>query len=258
MYSPTIQSNVRGIRNLGNSCYVSAVLQGLLSLSPFTESVSNRSLEAATPSSAKIFHSLIALARNRQAKLTSAPQCALDIMDAVSEHSSLFTRFTQEDAHEFLCGLLNFLDDELQSLFTKKGNDKNSAADNGSPSGLPLTLCPTDANFSCQIEHMMTCLTCRHAEPTFETFRDLSLPLPSKLQLPTIRRSIPIFAGEESNESEPREVSASIQTVLQSFFSEEVVERKCDKCKGQTANVRHHITILPRILVLHLKVNREN
>ncbi|PIN17945.1 Ubiquitin-specific protease [Handroanthus impetiginosus] len=158
--------SVRGLVNLGNTCFFNSIMQNLLAINSLRdyffkldESVGSLSaavrklfLETSTESGLKgvinprsLFGSLC----------TKAPQ---------------FRGYQQHDSHDLLRCLLDGLSTEELST---RNHTKSSQAPVADPTFI-------DAIFGGQLSSTVSCLECGHASTIYEPFLDLSLPVPTK------------------------------------------------------------------------------
>ena len=116
--SSTRSSQLGGIRNLGNSCYMSAILQALLSIPAFVSALTSPRLisaehELPSPlSSSSFYWHLASLALLYQ----QSDHGVLDIgelKEVIGSKRERFAGNTQQDAHEFLSECLNALQDDV-------------------------------------------------------------------------------------------------------------------------------------------------
>ena len=116
--SSTRSSHLGGIRNAGNNCYISAILQALLSIPAFMSALTSPRLisadhELPSPlSSSSFYWHLVTLALQYQ----QSDHGVLDISELKEVIGSKRERFagnTQQDAHEFLSECLNALQDDI-------------------------------------------------------------------------------------------------------------------------------------------------
>uniref|UniRef100_A0A7S2HH47 Ubiquitin carboxyl-terminal hydrolase n=1 Tax=Helicotheca tamesis TaxID=374047 RepID=A0A7S2HH47_9STRA len=124
----------KGMRNLGNTCYLNSAIQMLMGLDDFEEQLTKakqdaESLTAGTTScdgEGKKYPLCDALIEVFQclrdpppANSTFDPVNPKRLKDVVDELTSQFTGYRQQDAHEFLSTLLDLLHDEMSASVDK-------------------------------------------------------------------------------------------------------------------------------------------
>ncbi|XP_059656806.1 ubiquitin carboxyl-terminal hydrolase 20-like [Cornus florida] len=184
--SPALSSEIKpsvvgaGLVNLGNTCFLNAVLQCFTHTVPLVQGL--RSFNRTVPCDFAVdnegFCVLCALRGHMELSLASTGRVVspLKLVDNLSYFSSSFRRFQQEDAHEFLQCLLDRLDSGIQ-LKTK---DK--------------TLSSHDDNFVKQVFggrliSKLRCCNCGHRSDTYEPLIDLSLEIEDVDSLPSALQS---------------------------------------------------------------------
>lgn len=205
-----------GLRNLGNTCYLNAVLQALLALPPFVHALTALVPPAPAPATAGVLTApsvATALADLVRAR-TAAPalvQSPARVKAAVGRVGAQFAGSAQQDAHELLVVLLDALNDELAPRV---------------PAGTPT---PVAATFRAELAVAVECTQCHAASRHAEHETCLSLSLPAAAPLP------------------------DVAACVAAFFRDEPLACTCAHC-GCTAAVKHtRLHHAPRVLVLHLK-----
>eukprot|EP01105_Mastigella_eilhardi_P010974 TRINITY_DN2532_c0_g1_i5.p1 TRINITY_DN2532_c0_g1~~TRINITY_DN2532_c0_g1_i5.p1 ORF type:complete len:813 (-),score=231.40 TRINITY_DN2532_c0_g1_i5:89-2230(-) len=219
-----------GFMNLGNTCYLSAVLQCLSSLSCFVRDLRAVPLFDSTRQQPSVtgvgyYHALVELFHQKEVKGHGALN-PRHVKDSLSKHVPLFAGYRQQDAQEFLACSLNQLEEELAIHVAVLDKGKSEA-----------THCPVNRNFSCLVEHAFECLSCHRQSTVKELFRDFSIDLPPQ-------DVIKEFFGTET---------PTVEDLLTMFFKEDTLEKRCELCDNNNAKVTHFICGLPRVLVVHLK-----
>ncbi|XP_050759468.1 inactive ubiquitin carboxyl-terminal hydrolase 50 [Gymnogyps californianus] len=217
-----------GLRNLGNTCYMNAILQCLCSVPPLVEYFLSGKYKAAlrkeNGESATAFGWLMS-------------NMWLGEFDCVSPeifHSVLgkryptFSKRTQQDAQEFLICMLNELHEALKNS-SKRRRITDAKANRGSVSETSIIT----QLFEGQLSYDITCLECKTTIKRPESFTVLSLPIPSKS-------------------------ACSLQDCLNCFFQQDTLtwnnQIHCSWCgTKQDAAVKATITKAPQIIIFHLK-----
>ncbi|CAB1447159.1 unnamed protein product [Pleuronectes platessa] len=221
------QPPLQGFSNLGNTCYMNAILQSLFSLPSFSNDMLRQSIPWKE----------------------GAHQC---ITQAFRSPHERFSGNMQNDAHEFLSQCLDQLKDDVEKMNKSWTNDTSASSSSSGvcESGPEATsssaktepgeevetsriyTCPVAVNMEFEVQHTITCKGCGEVLNKREQFNDLSIDLPRR------KKTLPL---------------RSIQDSLDLFFRMEEIEYSCEKCNGKTATVTHKFSKLPRVLILHLK-----
>uniref|UniRef100_A0A8D2J7R5 Ubiquitin carboxyl-terminal hydrolase n=1 Tax=Varanus komodoensis TaxID=61221 RepID=A0A8D2J7R5_VARKO len=246
-----------GLRNLGNTCFMNAVLQCLSSTKPLRDYCLRREFRQEQPGTLRTqqelteaFADVIATLWHPDSTEAANPSRFKAVFQ---KYVPSFTGYSQQDAQEFL----KFLMDRLHVEINRKGRRTPSIlSDAKRPSVLEDADALSDdeqANqmwkryleredskivdlFVGQLKSCLKCQACGYRSTTFEVFCDLSLPIPKKGFTGgkvSLLDCFSLFAKEEELDSENAPV--------------------CDKCRQRTRSTKK-LTIqrFPRILVLHL------
>ncbi|XP_042797720.1 ubiquitin carboxyl-terminal hydrolase 3 isoform X3 [Prionailurus viverrinus] len=230
-----------GLRNLGNTCFMNAILQSLRSLVE------------------EFRKTLCALWQGSQTAFS--PESLFYVVWKIMPN---FRGYQQQDAHEFMRYLLDHLHLELQGGFNGvsrsailqensalSGSNKccmkgiyktNSLETEGKENGASTVV---TAIFGGILQNEVNCLICGTESRKFDPFLDLSLDIPSQ------------FRNKRSKNQENGPV-CSLRDCLRSFTDlEELDETElymCHKCKKkQKSTKKFWIQKLPKVLCLHLK-----
>lgn len=246
-----------GLRNLGNTCFMNAVLQCLSSTKPLRDYCLRKDYLQEQPAGPRAPQELTeAFADVIAALWHPEPTEAVNpgrFKAVFQKYVPSFTGYSQQDAQEFL----KFFMDRLHAEINRKGRRTPSIlADTRRPPA------PEDADtlsdderanlmwkryleredskivdlFVGQLKSCLKCQACGYRSTTFEVFCDLSLPIPKKS-----------FAGGK----------VSLHDCFSLFTKEEELDSEnapvCDKCRQRTRSTKK-LTIqrFPRVLVLHL------
>ncbi|XP_054805641.1 ubiquitin carboxyl-terminal hydrolase 2 isoform X2 [Prosopis cineraria] len=164
---------VRGMSNLGNTCFFNSIMQNLLAMSKLRDNFLKLDAPAGplTSSLKKLF-----VETNPDSGLKSIIN-PRSFFCCVCSKSPQFRGYQQHDSHELLCCLLEGLGSE--ELAARK--QKDAPEKDGILSNVPTLV---DALFGGQLSSTVCCVECGHASVVHEPFLDLSLPVPSKKSPP--------------------------------------------------------------------------
>ena len=240
----------RGIANLGNTCYMGAVLQALRGAPSFA-----RRLDAllrahvdkhsgGAPASLGAVRTCVEL---RRCLAAADSQSLPALLTAVGKrvgaaHAGAFTGShlrRQQDAHEFLVALLDAVGIEACSATAAAAEGK----ENISPSLKLADATPPDpvqATFGATLERHLRCASCGVARPgaVAEPANILSLTLTPELRRQTGLNAAPFRLTD---------------LLRRGLLGEEEVELTCPACGGKSAKSRFFVRRFPETLVVHLK-----
>lgn len=254
---PVLGSGHVGLRNLGNTCFLSAVLQCLSRTKPLRDYILRQEYRHEQHTTCRTQQELTEAFADVIASLWSpeAPDAANPsrLRAVFQKYVPSFNGYSQQDAQEFL----KFFMDRIHMEINRKCRKTPSIL---SDAKRPTSLEPQDslndderANlmwkryleredskvvdlFVGQLKSCLKCQSCGYRSPTFEVFCDLSLPIPKKG-----------FTGGK----------VSLYDCFSLFTKEEELNSEnapiCDRCRQKTKSTKK-LTIqrFPRILVLHL------
>lgn len=242
-----------GLRNLGNTCFMNAVLQSLSNIQQFCGYIKQLpSLEEKVTKVKKI-----------QTRKSKTPEedvllveelrktlCALwqGSKGAISPESLFaviwkvvprFRGYQQQDAHEFMRYLLDRLHTELLTLLPYPNSDSPFIGPKGKSTIVT-------AIFGGLLQNEVTCLVCGVESKKHDPFLDLSLDIPQQF----CTRGVKAKDGEQ--------LRCTLSDCLQSFTELEELEESelymCSTCKKkQRSTKKFWIRRLPNVLCLHIK-----
>eukprot|EP00887_Chlorella_sp_A99_P002774 scaffold6.g2774.t1 len=262
-----------GMLNLGNTCYLNAVLQALFSLPSFVADLQQLPAQLAQEQTRRAQHAGAALHEAQQQQglpqqqqapalpgLPPGSVCAglleclsakdglaaggpgtggapvgrhyivpAQLKAAIDKRSAAFVGAFQQDAHEFLCCLLQGIQEEVLAC--------EAAALGRRQVRISETADPVARNLGLALQHELTCGACGHASRVVEQYSHLSLELP------------------EGDLQDPASVPPSLDSLLRRYFQDEEVDKACESCGAACVRhaLRHRVRRLPRVLALHLK-----
>ncbi|KAG0598679.1 hypothetical protein M758_12G093100 [Ceratodon purpureus] len=228
---------LHGLMNLGNTCYMNVIVQVLCNLPSFVNGmerffgpiVNQNALEGSEsfPDIESVHAALLKVFRDlKRAERFETVNPTL-LKQAFAQHQSSFCGSIQQDAHEFFCSLIDHVQEDVSAALKKQYSNE---ADRPK---LEM-FCPTTQNFSCAVKNNLTCAGCGNVSSVEETYRDFSLALPE---------------DERTDESK----NCSLESLLDLYFQETTMSRKCGKCGAEDTKAKAQILKLPHVLVLQLK-----
>ncbi|XP_057816121.2 ubiquitin carboxyl-terminal hydrolase 20 isoform X2 [Cryptomeria japonica] len=208
-----------GLRNLGNTCFLNAVVQCLTYTPPLVSHLKNT--HHSTPCEHEGFCAFCAMREHVNTVLSSSGRIVepSHLVDNLSNLSSSFEKYQQEDAHEYMHCL-------LEALHKSTLSPKAAQA---------CLLLQGDSFvkelFGGRLRSQIKCVECSHCSDSFEPLIDLSL---------------------EINNSD------SLIEALDSFTAVETIEcddkYQCEKCKlGKSVYKQLTIDRAPKVLSIQLK-----
>ncbi|XP_057371532.1 ubiquitin carboxyl-terminal hydrolase 8-like [Daphnia carinata] len=232
-----------GLKNLGNTCYMNSILQcisnSMLLTNFFIDGSYRNYLNASNKQtrgeiSDEVSSTLNALWSGQYRSISCK-----DLKNAVGRFKSSFRGYEQQDSHEFLTILVDWLHEELNEIRVKRplkeqnnyGIPDEKAANmawedySASNKSIIVTL------FAGQQRSSLRCTTCLKESVTFEPFFNLSLPIP------------------------PSNTQCSIMDCFQLYTKPEQISGwSCPFCKNKRgASKKIDIWKLPPVLVVHLQ-----
>ncbi|XP_008448681.1 ubiquitin carboxyl-terminal hydrolase 20-like [Cucumis melo] len=152
-----------GLANLGNTCFINAILQCLTHTAPFVEGI--RSANHYMPCNSEDFCVLCAIRDHIELSLTSLGGIIspVKLVDNLNYFSSFFRRYQQEDAHEFMQCFL----DKLERCMVSEAKDWVSSEDDDLVNKV----------FGGRLISNLCCCNCGHCSETHEPLVDLSLEI---------------------------------------------------------------------------------
>mmetsp|Transcript_20033 Transcript_20033/g.43608 ORF Transcript_20033/g.43608 Transcript_20033/m.43608 type:complete len:796 (+) Transcript_20033:56-2443(+) len=219
-----------GLQNLGNTCYMNAVLQAFASQREFVEDLLKMPEKFAECQDGPIFtYSAELLSKLSKLENRAGPLNPAKLRERIAANCPMFKGFKQQDAHEFLLEYSNQLHDELiasrREALATRGMDLEQI-----PQGFALS---TETYLDSQVEKTLVCSDCGASHAIFEQFRDFSLDFTQ-----------PGAGGGNV---------CRLTDMLRSYFSPEAVEAQCETCKARNARLGKKLTHAPRTLILHMK-----
>ncbi|MBN3295143.1 UBP49 hydrolase, partial [Amia calva] len=239
---------VTGLRNLGNTCYMNSILQVLSHLQKFRECFLTLDLRQQM-SLCHELHTLFRVMWSGRWALVSP----FAMLHSVWNLIPAFRGYDQQDAQEFLCELLDKVQQELES----EGTKRKIVIPISQRKLTKQVLKVVNTIFHGQLLSQVTCLTCNYKSNTVEPFWDLSLEFPERYHC--VEKGVGALAYHSD---------CTLTEMLAKFTETEALEGRiyaCDQCNSKRrksspkplvlteACKQLLIYRLPQVLRLHLK-----
>ncbi|GBG31553.1 Ubiquitin carboxyl-terminal hydrolase 2 [Hondaea fermentalgiana] len=244
-------NGTRGLRNLGNTCYMNACLQCLAQCGTFAEyfirmrheAELNRENISAKGAMAEAYGKLINAmwAKSDPQKSAIRPS---KVKAVIGEVASYFSGYEQHDAQELLRCLLDAIHEDVNRVREKVPYEEIQDVDNETVEATAQRWWAhyekrNDSHvkdvFGGQLYSLVTCKTCGNQSKAFDPVLDLSVPIAS-----------------------PDAARVSLEDCLSAMVEEETLDGDnacyCRKCKSHQPSTRAlQIFRAPQTLVVHLK-----
>lgn len=237
-----------GLKNLGNTCFMNAVIQCLFNVRIFSDYFISKNFLKSINKNAKFgtkgelaeeFGVLLGEMNNPQVKHISPK----DFRRVVGRHIAVYSGCEQQDSHEFLLILFEKLHADLNQMMIKSPAEipdnlpSKEAIDRFWMSHVACNNSIVSNLFEGLIMSTLECDACQKKSNTFEVFSCLSLPIPNNN-----------FSGSRCD----------LEDCLREFTKN---ERMCDEAAWQCptckvkrpATKKTSIVRLPSVLIIHLK-----
>ncbi|XP_055926811.1 ubiquitin carboxyl-terminal hydrolase 2-like isoform X1 [Argiope bruennichi] len=229
-----------GLNNLGNTCFMNAVLQCLCHTQPLVDYCTRGTylsdINHRSPTHGdlvKVFAEFVKKISDSKSKAAISPY---QLRSEVQRYAPRFYGDSQQDAQEFLRYLLQGLHDDINrvkskpSLMGDYGGDafKTWRKYRDTDDSLIVDL------FAGQLKSTLKCMTCNNDSITYDPFWDLSLPIPEGYRNTSLRQCFNLFSSPEILDGTNRPY--------------------CEVCKKKTRSSKKiEVNKFPRVLVIHLK-----
>uniref|UniRef100_A0A182MX83 Ubiquitin carboxyl-terminal hydrolase n=1 Tax=Anopheles culicifacies TaxID=139723 RepID=A0A182MX83_9DIPT len=232
----SVGRGLTGLKNLGNTCYMNSILQCLSNtyfLNEFFHDPSFKMhLNRNNKTQGKIGEEVAAVIK---ALWTGQYKCiaSKNLRYVVGQYERQFGGIEQQDSHEFLTILMDWLHSDLQTkqMQIPPSLDQMPPSEKAWIEHFKGKGSYISELFYGQIKSTVKCTRCHKESATYESFSNLSLELPQDSNICYLENCLDMY-----------------------FNGEEVRGWHCPKCKSnQDAIKKLDISRLPSILVVHFK-----
>ncbi|XP_022419641.1 ubiquitin carboxyl-terminal hydrolase 26 [Delphinapterus leucas] len=228
----------QGFPNLGNTCYMNAVLQSLFLIPSFANDLLNQTFsQGETPLDSFSIRLVQLLVLKDIYNIKIKKKLLGNFKNVISAVAEIFSDNAQNDAYEFLGHCLDQIRQNMRKLNTI-GKIKIESEEGNSPQQVSagsadtkVLVCPVASNFDFELLRSTSCKACGQIVLKAEANNSLSVSLPQRAKAHPL----------------------SIQSSFDHFFEAEELEYKCETCKHRSSVAVHKFSRLPRVLIVHLK-----
>ncbi|KAH6786947.1 ubiquitin-specific protease 2 [Perilla frutescens var. hirtella] len=173
--------SIRGLCNLGNTCFFNSVMQNLLAINSLRDYFFKLD-ESVGPLNAAMRKIFLETNNEAGSKGVINPR---SLFGSLCTKAPQFRGYQQHDSHELLRCLLDGMSTEELSFRKHTKSSEVSVKDSTF----------VDVIFGGQLSSTVSCLECGHSSTIYEPFLDLSLPVPTKKPPP--KRNQPLIRGKK-------------------------------------------------------------
>ncbi|XP_020588017.1 ubiquitin carboxyl-terminal hydrolase 2 [Phalaenopsis equestris] len=188
---------VRGLSNLGNTCFFNAVMQNLFAMDLLRDNLLGLDRPLG-PLSVVLRNLFTETSRGADSKGVINPKA---LFGCICAKASQFRGYQQQDSHELLRHLLDGLHVEETNA------RKSSEFDDDEKISTKTKASLVDAIFCGQLSSTVSCMECRNTSVVTEPFLDLSLPVPSKKHPP---KKVPPLPPKRANQRDKNKAQQSL------------------------------------------------
>jgi ubiquitin C-terminal hydrolase len=210
---------ISGFTNVGSSCYINAVIQGLVSLRPFTEEL----MKIKPSQEEKLIGEIqrtITRVKEGEKRIITPHKLVQQISDSMQ---NTFGNRKQQDVHEFAIKLLEKLQEEEMNILY--GDEELSGKEREEREKNTVV----NKIFYGIKEKVLTCINCKREASSEEGFNCLLLNIP------------------------PRHGKINMEECMKYTDAEEIVKRLCEYCTCEKAKKREVVKTNPKCLIVMLK-----
>ncbi|XP_012281573.1 ubiquitin carboxyl-terminal hydrolase 8 [Orussus abietinus] len=224
---------ITGLKNLGNSCYMNSIIQCLSNTASLAEYFNdNMYVDDLNTSNDNGTHGQVAEEVAQVIKALWRGQyksiSPRDLKGVIGQYKLQFDGYEQQDSHEFLTFLLDWMHNDLKRKVVARVDGPLSIAEKEWDKAMGGQQSIISQLFFGQLRSSIFCATCGNSSTTYETFNSLTMSLPS--------------------------IRCNLDGCIKKFLSEQKVSGwKCPNCKmAREATKKFDFVKLAPILVIHL------
>ncbi|XP_014225786.1 uncharacterized protein LOC106651674 isoform X1 [Trichogramma pretiosum] len=242
VYGAQRHPGITGLKNLGNSCYMNSIVQCLSNTELLAEyfikncymndlnrnsniNNNNNKTSCSAYVAEEVAQVIKALWRGRYKSISPR-----DLKVVVGQYKLQFESYDQQDSHEFLMFLLDWMHNDLKAdQVTPSIHEIQSVAQKEWEKSMMGKSSIISELFFGQLKSTITCMTCEQKSSTYETFNSLTMSLPGTNK-------------------------CGLDDCVKKFLSgQKVSEWNCPNCKVPRDGIKKFdFARLPAIVVIHL------
>ncbi|XP_048455239.1 ubiquitin carboxyl-terminal hydrolase 37 [Rhincodon typus] len=189
-HAAQLPQQLQGFSNLGNTCYMNAILQSLFSLQSLATDLLKQGIPwKKIPANALLKRFAHLLIKKDNCSPEVKKELLKRVKNAISTTAERFSGYVQNDAHEFLSQCLDQLKEDMEKLNKTWKNEPVAGEDSPAARGCHEAIaarvftCPIVSNVEFEVLHTIGCKTCCESVTKREQFNDLSIDLPRRKKL---------------------------------------------------------------------------
>lgn len=235
-----------GLYNLGNTCFMNAVLQCLCHTQPLVDycirDTFKSELNYRSPTGGQLIKAFAGLIRTLWRDCQNNAVSPDFLKTELQKYAPQFSGCSQQDAQELLMYLLQGLHDDINRVKSKSDyrsqtNCYVSESQQASESWRRYQNIDDSKIvdlFGGQLKSTLKCTECGHTSITFDPFWNLSLPIPEGVHQPSLQQCFRLFTSPETLDG--------------------IDKPMCERCKKKTRSTKQfEINRFPKVLVIQLK-----
>ena len=244
----TLTTPIRGLKNLGNTCYMNSVLQCLSHTLPLRQFYVSDEYKQFLNYRGVLSNAFKRVMVELWDTTSGDSVVTYELKRQLGKVAPRFIGYSQQDAHEFMRFFLNKLHEEINraSVEGRKSPADNETLEEACARYLTWEDSRISELFGGMLRSDVCCSVCCNQSTVYIPFMDIALPIPERKQ-----RSYHIY----SKSSDP---TVHLSDCINMLTTEETLDKKerpyCNKCKKTKKSTKQlSIAKPPRFLVIQLK-----